>query len=130
MNDNNDKVEKSVKVVLTGEAGVGKTSIIYRFVKEAFDPNLMSTNGATFSSKKIFYKEKKTELCFEIWDTAGQERYRSLTKMYFKGASIALIVYDITKKKTFDEIQNYWMNIVKENGPKDIIIYLIGNKLD
>ena len=54
MNDNNDKVEKSVKVVLTGEAGVGKTSIIYRFVKEAFDPNLMSTNRATFSSKQNY----------------------------------------------------------------------------
>ena len=90
----------------------------------------MSTNGATFCTKKKEFKEFKKSISFEIWDTAGQEKYRSLAKMFFKDAAVALIVYDITSKKSFDEIKNYWMNLVKENGPKQIILYIVGNKSD
>ena len=83
-----------------------------------------------FQLKKKEFKEAKKTLSFEIWDTAGQEKYRSLAKMFFKDAAVALIVYDITSKKSFDEIQNYWMNLVKENGPKNVIMYIVGNKYD
>ena len=127
--DDND-LEESIKVVLIGESGVGKTSIISQFTKGVFNPDIMSTNGATFSTKKKEFKEAKKTLSFEIWDTAGQEKYRSLAKMFFKDAAVALIVYDITSKKSFDEIQNYWMNLVKENGPKNVIMYIVGNKYD
>ena len=127
--DDND-LEESIKVVLIGESGVGKTSIISQFTKGVFNPYIMSTNGATFSTKKKEFKEAKKTLSFEIWDTAGQEKYRSLAKMFFKDAAVALIVYDITSKKSFDEIQNYWMNLVKENGPKNVIMYIVGNKYD
>ena len=120
-------IDESIKVVLIGESGVGKTSIISQFTKGVFNIDLMSTNGATFCTKKKEFKEFKKSISFEIWDTAGQEKYRSLAKMFFKDAAVALIVYDITSKKSFDEIKNYWMNLVKENGPKQIILYIVGN---
>ena len=131
MNDDIDNDnEESVKVVLIGESGVGKTSIISQFTKGIFNPDLMSTNGATFSTKKKEFKESNKILSFEIWDTAGQEKYRSLAKMFFKDAAVALIVYDITNKKSFEEIKAYWMDLVKENGPKKVIMYIVGNKTD
>ena len=133
MNDNTDQDndnEESIKVVLIGESGVGKTSIIAQFVKGSFNPDLMSTNGATFSTKKIEFKEYKKTISFEIWDTAGQEKYRSLSKMFFKEATVTLIVYDITNKSSFEEIKNYWMSLVRDNGPKEIIMYIVGNKSD
>ena len=131
MNDDIDNDnEESVKVVLIGESGVGKTSIISQFTKGVFNPDLMSTNGATFSTKKKEFKESNKILSFEIWDTAGQEKYRSLAKMFFKDAAVALIVYDITNKKSFEEIKGYWMDLVKENGPKKVIMYIVGNKTD
>ena len=123
-------LDESIKVVLIGESGVGKTSIISQFTKGLFNPDIMSTNGATFSTKKKEYKEENKTLSFEIWDTAGQEKYRSVAKMFFKDAAVALIVYDITSKKSFDEIKKYWMNLVKENGPKKVIMYIVGNKYD
>ena len=122
--------EESIKVVLIGESGVGKTSIISQFTKGVFNQDLMSTNGATFSTKKKEYKDQKKTLSFEIWDTAGQEKYRSLAKMFFKDAAVALLVYDITSKTSFVEIKEYWMNLVRENGPKQIIMYIVGNKYD
>ena len=131
MNDDIDNDnEESVKVVLIGESGVGKTSIISQFTKGIFNPDLMSTNGATFSTKKKEFKESNKILSFEIWDTAGQEKYRSLAKMFFKDAAVALIVYDVTSKKSFEEIKAYWMDLVKENGPKKVIMYIVGNKID
>ena len=127
--EDNDN-EESIKVVLIGESGVGKTSIIAQFTKGIFNQDVMSTNGATFSTKKKDFKDAKKTLSFEIWDTAGQEKYRSLAKMFFKDAAVALLVYDITTKKSFDEIKSYWMNLVKENGPKKVIMYIVGNKND
>ena len=102
--EDNDQ-EESIKVVLIGESGVGKTSIISQFTKGIFNQDIMSTNGATFSTKKKEFKKSKKTLSFEIWDTAGQEKYRSLAKMFFKDAAVALIVYDITNKPSFEEIQ-------------------------
>ena len=126
--DNDD--EESIKVVLLGESGVGKTSIISQFTKGVFNQDCMSTNGATFSTKKKEFKELKKILSFEIWDTAGQEKYRALAKMFFKDAAVALLVYDISSKKTFIEIRDYWLDIVKENCSEKLIIYLVGNKYD
>jgi small GTP-binding protein len=122
--------EESIKVVLIGESGVGKTSIIAQFTKGLFNQDIMSTNGATFSTKKKLFKNSNKYLSFEIWDTAGQEKYRSLAKMFFKDATVALIVYDITNTKSFNEIKDYWLNLVRENGPKKIIMYIVGNKCD
>ena len=119
-----DVEEESIKVVLIGESGVGKTSIIAQFTKGIFNQDLMSTNGATFSTKKKEFKDLNKNLSFEIWDTAGQEKYRSLARMFFKDATVVLLVYDITNKNSFVEIKNYWMDLVKENGPKQIISWI------
>ena len=128
--EQDNEQDESIKVVLIGESGVGKTSIISKFTKGIFNQDIMSTNGATFSTKKKEFKQSKKTLSFEIWDTAGQEKYRSLAKMFFKDAAVALIVYDITNKESFQEIQKYWLNLVKENGPQHIIMYIVGNKYD
>ena len=134
-NENDDNLEdndneESIKVVLIGESGVGKTSIISQFTKGLFNQDIMSTNGATFSTKEKEFKEQQKILSFEIWDTAGQEKYRSLARMFFKDATVVLLVYDITSKNSFVEIKNYWMDLVKENGPKQMIMYIVGNKYD
>ena len=128
-----NEVEESLKVVLVGESGVGKTSIINQFAKGVFNQDLMSTNGATFTTNKKEFKDSNglsKLISFEMWDTAGQEKYRSLAKMFFKEASVALIIYDVTSLKSFEEIKKYWMNLVRENSPKNIILYIVGNKSD
>ena len=130
--DESDLDNEYCKVILVGESGVGKTSIINRFTKQQFVRDVVSSTGGTFSTKKIEYDIDNTKkaVSFEIWDTAGQERYRAMAKMFFKEAACAIIVYDITNKKSFEEIKNYWVNEVKNNSPEKIMIYIIGNKDD
>lgn len=117
------------KVVLIGESGVGKSSIISRYTKDSFLTSLASTTGACFSSKTITIGNNK-EINFEIWDTAGQERYRSLTKVFYKSANVCLLVYDITRKDSYDEIKDYWIDEIKENASQEVILAIIGNKSD
>ena len=123
-----DGVE-SFKVVLVGESGVGKTSIITQFIDQTFQEDQQSTTGGTFSTKSVICDNGKT-LKFEIWDTAGQERYRSLTKMFYKDANAAVLVYDITRKDSFEELQNYWSQQIKESSPPNIILAIAANKSD
>jgi len=118
------------KIVLLGETSVGKTSIISRYVHNTFDPNSLTTTGASYAYKIIYLEQYNKSIKFEIWDTAGQERYRALTKIFYKNASIAILCYDITKLDTFYEIKNYWFNQVKDNSPNDIIIAIAANKSD
>ena len=112
---------ESFKVVLVGESGVGKTSIITQFIDQTFQEDQQSTTGGTFSTKSVQCDNGKI-LKFEIWDTAGQERYRALTKMFYKDANAAVLVYDITRKDSFEEMQNYWANQIKESSPPGIIL--------
>lgn len=119
---------ESCKVVLIGESTVGKTSIITRFMEQTFEHNLPSTIGANYSSTILNIDGKKAK--FTIWDTAGQEKYRALTKLFYKDASAAILVYDITKSKTFKEIQTYWSKQIIENSPKNIITVIAANKSD
>ena len=104
------------KVVLIGESGVGKTSIISRYISNTFKSQLMSTPGANFVTKNVIMEDEKQSIKFEIWDTAGQERYRSLAKVFYKNASVCVLVYDITRKSSFEELKNYWVNEIKVNG--------------
>jgi small GTP-binding protein len=129
MTDSGSSPIETFKVVLLGEMGVGKTSIIAQFMDQTFQEDLQSSTGGTFSSKTFTYGGGKL-LKFEIWDTAGQERYRSLTTMFYKDANAACLVYDITRKLTFEEMQNYWVQQIKENAPKDLILIIVGNKSD
>ncbi len=116
------------KVVLIGESGVGKTSIIQRFITNIFNPQQKTTGGANFIEKKMEINDFKIK--FEIWDTVGQERFRSLAKVFYNNASVCIMVYDITSKKSFDALKEYWSEDVKNNvsgsasKPKNNIISL------
>ena len=119
------------KAILIGDTGVGKTCIIKRLVSNEYDTNTISTIGATYANKNINFEEYKKVINFQIWDTAGQEQFRSLNRLFFKDAKIAILVYDITVKQTFESVKNYWYNQLIENSPKDIskIIYYLNNHL-
>ena len=121
--------QEILKLVLIGESGVGKTSIITQFIEEVFISDKQSTIGGTFNSKLVKCGNGKN-LKLEIWDTAGQERYRSVTKLFYKDANAAILVYDITNKNSFDQLQKYWAEQVKESSPKNIIIAIAANKCD
>ena len=115
------------KLILIGDSSVGKSNILLKYLKGEFDQNSKATVGVEFGTKNIEIKNKKVKI--QIWDTAGQERYRSITSAYYKGAKGAFIVYDITRKNTFDNIDK-WISDLKTNGDKNIAIVLIGNKSD
>ena len=120
---------ESLKIVLIGESGVGKTSIISQFVDQVFQNDNESTICGTFSTKEIKCGDGKM-VKLEIWDTAGQERYRSLARMFYKDANAAILVYDITNKNSFDELQKYWLGQVKDSAPKNVILAIVANKSD
>lgn len=125
-NYNPNKIFNS-KLVLLGDTSVGKSCIVVRFAKNEFYEYQESTIGAAFMTQLIDIGE--CTIKFEIWDTAGQERYRSLAPMYYRGASAAVIVYDITNKKSFEGAKG-WINELKSVHSNDIIIALAGNKND
>jgi small GTP-binding protein len=119
-NDNNNEITEVCKVVLLGESGVGKTCIIDRFINDNFDDNQKTTGISTFTAKTMTFDEfQGKSVKFEIWDTAGQEKYRSLNKIFYKDAGVAILVYDITNSQSFEEIRQYWSNQIKEFAPKD-----------
>ena len=120
---------EAIKIVLIGESGSGKTSIIQQFAYKIFDPNCATSISSQYVSKVLSIPEINKSLRIEIWDTAGQERYKSITSAYYKGAKGAFVVYDITRAKTFKNIDR-WILELKANGNEDILIVLIGNKLD
>ena len=122
-----DSYEFLFKLILIGDSSVGKSNILLQYLKGQFDPNSKATVGVEFGTKNIEINNKKIKI--QIWDTAGQERYRSITSAYYRGAKGAFIVYDITRKTTFDNIDR-WVADLKANGDDNISIVLIGNKLD
>ena len=118
------------KVVLLGDSGVGKTCIISRYISGAFDNNSPSTNGASYASKILTFENLNKTISLDIWDTAGQEKYKSLTRFFYKDASAAILVYDITKKDSFENMKGYWYEQLQEFGSKKIILGVAGNKCD
>ena len=118
---------REVKVVLLGHQGVGKSSIVLRFVTNNFRQFSESTIGASYMSKLVVVDEKAIK--FQIWDTAGQEKYHSLAPMYYRNAAAAVLVYDITKASTFKTLQN-WVYELEQRGPKEIALAIVGNKAD
>ena len=115
------------KIVLIGDSGVGKTNILSRYINNEFSLATQSTVGVEFGSKIIKKNGKVIKL--QIWDTAGQERYKSITSAYYKGSKGAFVVYDITRKTTYDNIDK-WIGELKTNGSEDVLIMLVGNKSD
>ncbi|KAK7060201.1 hypothetical protein VNI00_000966 [Paramarasmius palmivorus] len=115
------------KIVIMGNSGVGKTSLLYRYTQNKFDPkNTTSTSGAFFVTKKVFVNNVKVRL--QLWDTAGQERFRSMVPLV-SGANAALVLYDITNSSTFQDVRG-WLEELKKNCPPDLIIYIVGSKAD
>ena len=121
---------KSVKAVLLGESGVGKTSIIAQFTSGKFDPDCVTSLSAQFISKTIEFENLQKAIKFDIWDTAGQEKYRALAKIFYKDAKVIILVYDITDKRSFDEVKSYWYEMVKSNADSDAMIAIVANKND
>ena len=117
----------SVKVVLVGESGVGKTSIVSRFTKDSFNADEISSSSAQFISKTIKINEQSIK--FDIWDTAGQERFRALAKIFYKDAKVIILVYDIISKESFECLKKYWYKESSENSTADIF-FVVGNKSD
>ena len=118
------------KVVLLGDSGVGKTCIIARYISGSFDKNSPTTNGASFCSKNVRFEQLGKNLLLDIWDTAGQEKYKALTKFFYKDAAVCILVYDVTRKESFDSLKDYWYSQLKENSEPDIVIGVAGNKCD
>uniref|UniRef100_A0A8B9FWE8 VAMP associated protein B and C n=1 Tax=Amazona collaria TaxID=241587 RepID=A0A8B9FWE8_9PSIT len=118
---------RELKVCLLGDTGVGKSSIVWRFVEDSFDPNINPTIGASFMTKTVQYQNELHK--FLIWDTAGQERFRALAPMYYRGSAAAIIVYDITKEETFSTLKN-WVKELRQHGPPNIVVAIAGNKCD
>ena len=121
---------EQVKVVLLGESGVGKTSIIVQFTSGKFDPDCVTSLSAQFISKTIEFENLQKAIKFDIWDTAGQEKYRALAKIFYKDAKVIILVYDITDKRSFDEVKSYWYEMVKSNADSDAMIAIVANKND
>ena len=114
--------KKTFKLVFLGDSSVGKSSVITRKVRDKFDEYLEPTIGAAFLSTKI------RSITLQIWDTAGQERYKSLAPMYYRGAHVAVIVYDVTNYDSFKGA-TFWVKELNKNNSKSII-FLVGNKTD
>ena len=117
-----------IKAILVGESQTGKTCLLNKLISNIFIENPGSTNVAENLEKDFTVNDKTVTL--DIWDTAGQEKFRSLNKIFFKDAEIAFLVYDITKKKTFEEIKNFWVDQVRTFSGENTLFVLVGNKAD
>ncbi|CAM8998302.1 unnamed protein product [Rhodiola kirilowii] len=115
------------KVVLIGDSAVGKSNLLSRFARNEFYPSSKSTIGVEFQTQKIDINGK--EIKAQIWDTAGQERFKAITSAYYRGAVGALVVYDITRRPTFDNVGK-WLNELHTHSDMNVITILVGNKSD
>ena len=127
VSSSDEREDYKLKVVIVGDSGVGKSNLIKRFTTNEFNEHSKATVGVEFLSR--YYKINDKIFKIEMWDTAGQERYKSITAAYYKGAKGALIVYDTTSAKSFENVDK-WLGEIKEKAGKDIKLIIIGNKID
>lgn len=119
---------QNIKLLTIGDSAVGKTCLISQFARESFNPNFITTIGIDYKIKEVEIDGAKYKLL--IWDTAGQERFRTITTSYFRGCQGILLVYDITQRKTFDNVRNWMDQITLVNDGMDVCKILLGNKCD
>jgi Ras-related protein Rab-11A/Ras-related protein Rab-11B len=122
-----EEYEYLFKVVLIGDSGVGKSNLLSRFTRNEFNLESKSTIGVEFATKSIQAEGKTIKA--QIWDTAGQERYRAITSAYYRGAVGALLVYDISKHSTFENVER-WLKELRDHAEANIVVMLVGNKSD
>ncbi|MQM03800.1 hypothetical protein Taro_036583, partial [Colocasia esculenta] len=122
-----DDYDYLFKVVLIGDSGVGKSNLLSRFTRNEFSLESKSTIGVEFATRSIHVDEKVIKA--QIWDTAGQERYRAITSAYYRGAVGALLVYDVTRHVTFENVER-WLKELRDHTDANIVIMLVGNKGD
>ncbi|KAI5899170.1 ras-domain-containing protein [Schizophyllum commune H4-8] len=115
------------KIVLIGDSGVGKSNLLSRFTRNEFSQDTKSTIGVEFATRSITVEGKILKA--QIWDTAGQERYRAITAAYYRGAVGALLVYDISKRGSYENVQR-WLKELRDHADSNIVIMLVGNKSD
>ena len=124
---NFEKEYYKLKLIVLGDSGVGKTNIIHRYITDTFSTETKATIGVEFFIKT--FRVNNDIIKLEIWDTAGQERYKSITSAYYKGSKGALLVYDITRYPTFENLEK-WMNEINEKVKGSLKMMIIGNKSD
>ncbi|SAM03905.1 hypothetical protein [Absidia glauca] len=122
-----DEYDYLFKLVLIGDSGVGKSNLLSRFTTNEFNLESKSTIGVEFATKNI--EIEKHTIKAQIWDTSGQERYRAITGAYYRGAVGALLVYDITRQTSFQNV-THWLKELREHADPNIVIMLVGNKSD
>jgi len=122
-----DEYDYLFKVVLIGDSGVGKSNLLSRFTRNEFNLESKSTIGVEFATRSITVDNKTIKA--QIWDTAGQERYRAITSAYYRGAVGALLVYDIAKHLTYENVER-WLKELRDHADANIVIMLVGNKSD
>ncbi|TYJ26858.1 hypothetical protein E1A91_A07G149500v1 [Gossypium mustelinum] len=122
-----EKIDYVFKVVVIGDSAVGKSQILSRFAKNEFCLDSKSTIGVEFQTRTVTIKTKVIKA--QIWDTAGQERYRAVTSAYYRGALGSMLVYDISKRQSFDSLAR-WVEELRANADNSIVIMLVGNKAD
>ena len=115
------------KYIIIGDPSVGKSNLLMKFAHNKFTDEYQTTIGVEFGAKNIQINDQIYRI--QIWDTAGQENFRSITRAYFKNCVCAMVCYDITCRKSFENIQN-WLQDVHDQSPKTVLIVLIGNKID
>ena len=125
-----DKKQKELlyKILLLGDSSVGKTCFLMRYADNTFQEIHMSTIGLDYKLKNVQLDDGKI-VKIQIWDTAGQDRFRSITKNYYKGAHGIILIYDVTSRKTYENIKN-WVAQIKEEVSEKVTIILVGNKID
>ncbi|CAG5896873.1 unnamed protein product [Menidia menidia] len=127
MGNRDDEYDFLFKVVLIGDSGVGKSNLLSRFTRNEFNLESKSTIGVEFATRSIQVDGKTIKA--QIWDTAGQERYRAITSAYYRGAVGALLVYDIAKHLTYENVER-WLKELRDHADNNIVIMLVGNKSD
>jgi small GTP-binding protein len=121
---------ESLKVVLLGESGVGKTSIISQFTTSNFNPRVQTSVSAQFVSKTLDFPEFGKTIKFDIWDTVGQEKYRSLAKIFYKDAKVIIFVYDVTSLTSMNALREFWHKETLNNADNDPLFAVVANKID
>jgi len=126
----NEVKEFVFKIVVLGDAAVGKTSLINQYIERSFEEDYKPTLGANIIRKDVFVEEINASVRLIMWDLAGQEKYNVIRSMYFQGCVGALLVYDVTRHSTFETINSKWLKDFKKYVKKEGTYILIGNKID